>query len=223
MKRAIIFTNGRLDETPAITKKLLPTDLIIAVDGGTLHCRSLGIKPDIIIGDFDSLDTHEVTVYRQAGVEMIQYPSHKNETDLELALQLALKRSVSEVFIIAALGARWDMSIANILLMTHPMFSGLIIHLMDGIQEFRILRSAEQVDLYGQPGDIISLIPLAGDAQGITTRGLEYPLNNETLYFGSPRGISNVFIQNHACIELRQGILLCILNWVENDRVFAEQ
>ena len=208
MKRAIIFANGRMEAPPPIIKNINSSDLIIAADGGTHHCKSLGITPNVIIGDFDSLDPKDVTIYQQAGVEIIQYPAHKDETDLELALQLALKNEVTHVFIIGALGDRWDMTIANVLLAAHPEFSQLTIRLLDGSQELTILRGEGQIDIAGRPGSILSLIPIAGDAHGITTHGLEYPLNNETLYFGTSRGVSNVFLHAHAKVIIREGILL---------------
>ena len=216
MKRAIIFANGKMDDSPAIVGTIQPGDLVIAADGGSYHCKSLGITPGVIIGDFDSLLPEEITSYRRAGVEMIQYPSRKNETDLELALQQAMKEGADEVYILGALGARWDMTIANIMLIAHPMFNRMKIRLLEGNQEFILLRGKEQVDLKGRPGDAISLIPLAGDSRGITTMGLEYPLKDETLNFGSPRGVSNRFLQDHAQIEIRKGVLLCILDYGEN-------
>jgi thiamine pyrophosphokinase len=212
MRRAIIFVNGKMDGPPEIVKSLRPSDLIIAADGGTNHCESLGITPNVIIGDFDSLDHTKVTAYKNLGVEIIQYPIHKDETDLELALQFTLMQDVTEVSIIGALGARWDMTVANILLIAHPKFSRLKIRLLDGSQELFLLRGGEKIDIQGHPGYQISLIPLAGDARGITTYGLEYPLNDETLYFGSSRGISNILLHDHAWIGVREGALLCISN-----------
>ncbi len=212
MKRAFIFANGRMENPPSIVRDVLPTDLIIAADGGTHHCRSLGIMPSAIIGDFDSLQPNEINEYKAAGVEMIQFPSHKNETDLELALRLVLQKSVEQVFIIGALGARWDMTLANILLLAQPSFAGLQISLYDGSQELHLLHPGDEVDIAGHSGETLSLIPLCAEVHGITTHGLEYSLTDETLYFGSPRGVSNVFLQDHAQIRIRAGMLLCILN-----------
>jgi thiamine pyrophosphokinase len=213
MKRAIIFVNGRMETPPPIVREINPSDLIIAADGGTQHCKLLGITPNVIIGDFDSLDPKDVILYKQAEVEIIQYPAHKDETDLELALQLTLKRNITQVFIIGALGDRWDMTISNVLLAAHTEFSQLSIRLQDSSQELAILHGEGQLDIAGKPGSIISLIPIAGDAHGIITHGLEYPLNNETLYFGTSRGVSNVFLHAHGKVIIREGILLiCTMN-----------
>jgi thiamine pyrophosphokinase len=213
MRRVFIFANGRMDEPPEILKDISSSDLIITADGGTHHCKSLGIIPNVIIGDMDSLASSEVSSYQDAGVLIIQYPTHKDETDLELALQYTVRQGVRDVFIIGALGSRWDMTVANILLISHPDFSSLIIRLLDGSQELTLLRGYQEADIQGRSGSPISLIPLAGDAHGITTHGLEYPLNNETLSYGSSRGVSNVFLQDHARILVKDGLLLlCTLN-----------
>ncbi len=211
MKRAVIFANGRMEAPPPFIKDINASDLIIAADGGTQHCKSLAITPNVIIGDLDSIDSNDLAIYQQAGVKIIQHPSHKDETDLELALWLTLKYEIMQVYVIGALGARWDMTIANVLLLANPKFSRLSIHLLDGSQELIILGGKGQHKIKGKPGALISLIPITGDVFGITTQGLEYPLNNETLYFGATRGVSNVFTSDLAELTVTEGILLICL------------
>jgi thiamine pyrophosphokinase len=211
MKRAIIFANGRMDLKTPILKDLHPDDLIIAADGGTRHCKSIGITPNVVIGDFDSVDPNDIMYYQQAGVETTRYPTHKDETDLELALVFALNHKATHIYIIGALGNRWDMTIANVLLAVHIRFSQLSIRLLDGLTEFAVLRGESHVDINDRSGDTLSLIPIGGDAHGITTHGLVYPLADETLFFGSSRGVSNIIISNQAQVIIRAGILLvCI-------------
>jgi thiamine pyrophosphokinase len=212
MRRAIIFANGKMDVAPPILDDLHPTDLIIAADGGTLHCKSLGITPNVIIGDFDSLGAADIGSYQRAGVETTQYPTHKDETDLELALLYAINHDVTQVFIIGALDNRWDMTLANILLAVHIRFSQLSIRLLDGLDELAILRGEGQMEINDRPGDTLSLIPVGGDAGGITTHGLVYPLADETLYFGSSRGVSNIILSDQARVIIKTGILLICLS-----------
>lgn len=212
MKRAIIFANGRMEPLPWFTNDIKPSDLIIAADGGSHHCKSLGIIPDVIIGDLDSLDNDAVNSYRNTSVEIIEHPTHKDQTDLELALSLAIKRGITQVFILGALGNRWDMTISNVLLSAKADFTHLSIHFLDGSQELFILRGESRIDLDGRLESIISLIPIEGDCLGITTHGLEYPLDNETLYFGTSRGVSNVISKNQAHIYIKVGMLLICLS-----------
>jgi thiamine pyrophosphokinase len=216
MQRAVIFANGRLERPSHFLKELSESDFIIAADGGAYHCNSLGIIPDVIIGDFDSLDPEILSDFKRTRTELIKFPTHKDETDLELALQLAIDRGLEEVYIIAALGDRWDMSIANVMLLSKPRLSRLCIHILDGSQELFILRGGDHVEIRSKAGAPLSLIPLAGDACGITTHGLEYSLTDETLYLGSSRGVSNVFSQDSANIKINEGLLLCLYDRGDN-------
>jgi thiamine pyrophosphokinase len=225
MKRAIIFANGNFEQSTRVIPKIKPLDLIIAADGGSLHCKLLGLIPKVIIGDFDSLSPEEINIYQRAGSTIIPHPIHKDETDLELAIRYAKDQGVEEILIFGALGARWDMTLANLLLPAQAAFNNIIIRLLDGTQELTLLRGGETLNIQGSPGEIISLIPLAGDAHGITTNGMEYALNNETIYFGSPRGVSNVLQNKHAHISIKKGILMCIANRLtheENNEVSNE-
>lgn len=222
MKRAIIIANGRMEKPPDIASIVQESDMIIAADGGIHNCQSLGIQPDVIIGDLDSLDQHELAARQSSGALVTRYPTHKDETDLELALQYALHDEVSEVTILGALGARWDMSFANVLLAAHPAFARLNIRILDGTHELVLLQASARLRLQNRVGDMISLIPLKGDALGITTKGLEYPLTDEALLFGSPRGISNVIKQEHAEVLLTEGVLLCVLENHEGEKIYEK-
>jgi thiamine pyrophosphokinase len=217
MKRAVIFANGEFEQSTRVIPEIKPSDLIIAADGGSLHCKLFGLIPKVIIGDFDSLLPEEISFSQQAGSTIIRHPTHKDETDLELAIQYAKDQGVEEILIFGALGARWDMTLANLLLPAQAAFNNIKIRLLEGTQELTLLRGGETLNILGSPGEIISLIPLAGDARGITTNGMEYALNNETIYFGSPRGVSNVLQNKHAQISLKKGILMCIINRLTNE------
>jgi thiamine pyrophosphokinase len=216
VKKAIIVANGLVVKPPDLQNYITSSSIIIAADGGIRNCISLGIRPNIIIGDLDSIEDRKIGEYRDAGVQIIQYPTHKDKTDLELALHLSKEIGVNEVILLGGLGARWDMTIANMLLIAHPKYKEMNIHVMDGNQELIIMRSGTHSIVHGQPGDVISLIPIAGDVTGIVTSGLEYPLNGETLQFGTARGVSNVFTQEQAQIFITQGVLLCVINRGEN-------
>ncbi len=206
--RVIIFANGELNHPP---DEIRDDDTLIAVDGGAWHCLNLDLKPNIVLGDFDSLPEQEQERLAVAGSELIRYPIRKDKIDLELGLTLAIERGATEVLVYAALGARWDMTIANLLLLMHPKFLGVDIRFMDGSQEIRIIRSGEKISLNGQPGDTVSLIPLQGDAHGITTTGLEYPLDRGTLHFGATKGVSNLLNDVHGSVIFEEGYLLCVL------------
>ena len=210
-KRAVLFANGALSDPAAARAALANGDIVIAADGGARHCRALGIRPDYLIGDFDSLETSEVEQFEAEGVRVLRHPARKDYTDLELAIRHAHSLGVDEILVLGALGKRWDQTLANLLLPAAEEYASLQLHLLDGAQEVLLLRGGGQLTLHGQSGDTVSLIPLGGDAHGITTEGLEYPLRGETLHFGSTRGVSNTLLSETATVQLDQGMLLCVL------------
>ncbi len=208
--RAVIFANGIIKHLPEPGAVIMPDDLLIAADGGMHHCQAIGITPSVVIGDFDSLDPDGLNKLQSSGVEIIRYPARKDQTDLELALELAVDRGADEILVFGALGARWDMSIANILLLTLPEFSGVKLKFIEENQEITLLRGGEEFILNGKKGDILSLTALDQEVKGVTLSGLEYPLKDSTLQLGSTRGISNVMVENTATVYLKKGLLLCV-------------
>jgi thiamine pyrophosphokinase len=209
--KAVVFANGILSDPQKSLSYIRPDDILIAADGGAIHCHALGLTPDVIIGDFDSLEPGQLESLKARGAEIIRHPARKDFTDLELALEHAKNIGVTQILVMAALGNRWDQTLANLLLPAAQSFSGVDIRLVDGSQEILLVKTGQKVVIHGRAGDILSLIPLYGDAIGITTQGLEYPLKNGTLLFGSTRGISNVLVGDTAEITLQEGLLIGVL------------
>jgi thiamine pyrophosphokinase len=208
VQRALIFANGTLDDDQAVARLLHPGDLLVAADGGARHLARLGLCPNLLVGDLDSLSTAEVDALAQAGVEILRYSVDKDETDLELAIQAALDRGCTELVIVAALGARVDQTLGNIFLLGLPALRDVQVRLDDGRDELFLI--SERGSIHGRAGDVVSLLPLGGPARGIYTQGLRYPLNGETLYPERTRGISNVLMDEHAQVELSEGLLICV-------------
>jgi thiamine pyrophosphokinase len=215
--RAVIFANGELN----LPIRIAPQDILIAADGGAKHCLALGLDPAHVIGDLDSLADEELALLKSKGAEIIHYPARKDQTDLELALLHAQALGAQEVTIYGALGARWDQTVANLLLA--GAFPALNFRLADANQEFFYIRAGETSAFAGQPGDTVSLIPLGEEAEGITTHNLEYPLKDEQLTFGSTRGVSNVLLAEHASVSLRRGLLLCVVIHKPNSSELEEE
>lgn len=208
-RRAVILANGELRDPQTVLSAIRPDDWLIAADGGAMHLRALGLRPHAVIGDFDSLHPRVIGTLEQSGAVLERHPAHKDETDLELAVRYTLSQGFTDILIFGALGGRWDQTLANLLLPAQPEFSAARIRLVDGRQQIFPIRGSGIIE--GQPGDIVSLVPLNGDVHGITTDGLEYPLRDETLFSGTTRGISNVLLGESARVTARQGVLLCVV------------
>lgn len=210
MPRTIIFANGELNPPLPDPASFQSKDHIIAADGGALHCLRLGFIPHTLIGDLDSLTSTEINSLQYAGAQIIRFPTQKDETDLELAILHAIHQDSDQIVVYGALGARWDMTLANLMLLTHSAFINTRLSLIDGNQEIRVLRGSGSMQLHGKAGDTVSLIPLSGEASGIDTHDLEYALMDGTLSFGSPRGVSNIMLCDRCQITLKHGLLAVI-------------
>lgn len=208
--RAVIVANGRLSHPTIDRARVRPTDWILAADGGLHNCGLLGLTPAVIIGDLDSVDPSVLARLQAVGTTVVQHPRRKDETDLELALAYAVAHDADDLLVLGALGDRWDQTLANALLLASPTLTSIPTSLADGLQVVTLARPERPLSLRGQPGDGLSLLPLAGDAHGVSTRGLEYPLQDETLHFTATRGVSNTLLGTMATISLAAGLLLVI-------------
>ena len=209
--RALVFANGDLNDGPAVQSALdyASGAIIVAADGGARLALACGLVPDIVAGDMDSLTAEELDDLRARGAEIGRYPPEKDETDLELALLAAVRRGATWLRLIGAAGNRLDQTLANIYLLALPALVGRDVRLVDGKQTLWLAGPGEHA-LDGAPGDTISLIPLAGDALGVQTEGLRYPLRGETLRFGPARGVSNVMLGGPARVTLAGGLLVVV-------------
>lgn len=207
-RRAVIFANGNLPDLKAAKKLLRGDDFWIAADGGSKHALACGRAPDVLIGDLDSIPDPVRVTFRRAGTNMQTHPAEKDETDLELAVWFALEEEFSSIRIIGGLGGRTDQTLANLSLLADPALREYDIRIDDGVEEALCVR--ESAVLLGAPGDIVSLIPFGMAAEGVVTKGLKYPLREETLRANRTRGVSNRMLGREAEISLERGVLLCI-------------
>jgi thiamine pyrophosphokinase len=208
VSRIIILANGHLPDLEKARTIVRADDTLIAADGGTRHALALGLKPDLIIGDLDSITEEERQKMENDGVRIAKYSRDKNETDLELAIQYALEVKPEQIIIIAALGGRLDQTLANLALISDIRFAQLDVRLDDGVEEAFFCR--DRVQVQGKNGDVVSLIPWQGAVTGIRTENLKWPLHNETLHPEKSRGVSNEMTGDTARIEIGTGLLLVI-------------
>ena len=206
--RAILFANGVLEHWPENLVINAERDLIIAADGGASHCRRRSIAPHVVVGDMDSIATDELSRLKSNGVEILRHPSRKDQTDLELGLRLALERGADRLIVLGGLGMRWDMTLANVLVLAAPFLKDTDARLLEGRYELGCLHGGQSRVINGQPGDVLSLLPLSNDTSGVTLQGLEYPLHHATIPMGATLGISNTFTHKQATVSLVKGILL---------------
>jgi thiamine pyrophosphokinase len=219
-KQIVIVSGGCLGDQSFFQKKIAQMEnyLIICCDGGMRHLQQTGIKPDVIIGDMDSIDPAQLESHSRRGIKIIKCPANKDFTDTELALDYAINLKPEAIYIWAALGGRLDHILANVFLLAKGKAVSIKTYLIDEYCEAFLLNG--NATFSKSAGQNVSLIALSPQVEGITLRGFLYSLDDATLRMGESRGVSNIIKEDNATISVRSGNLLVISYWQKD--IFPE-
>lgn len=205
--KAVVFANADIADY-SFCEKYIKDAVIICCDGGMRHTMRLGIDPDYIVGDFDSVTADVLEYYKKKNIELKQVPCRKDETDMELGIGHAVEIGADDITIIGGIGSRLDHTIANVFQLIRLSRLGIAGRLVN--ENNIISLNTGKAEIFGQKGDIVSFIPITPTAVGVTTEGLEYPLHKATLYMDSPLGVSNVMEGERAAYTFDEGMALII-------------
>jgi len=193
-----------------------PEDLVIAADGGYQNCQVIAMEPDLVIGDFDSVSEksrNEILHMQETEPErVISYPSEKDDTDTMAAIRIGLERGYRKFYLYGAAGGRMDHMMANIQCLTylknHQAKGYIMCHdmMMTVIQD-------EKITFHNTMRGILSLFSLGEKAEGVTIENMKYRLDEATVTYDYPIGISNEFTEKAAGISVKSGTLLLIVYW----------
>jgi thiamine pyrophosphokinase len=208
--RIVVVASGAL--APDDEVWLGGADLVIAADGGAAALDRLGRRPDRLVGDLDSADPALVRRLAASGTTRIhRHPADKEASDTELAVEAAIAEGADLIDLLGATGGdRLDHELSNLLLLTDPALAGIGLRAVAGGTIVRAIRGGERVALDGSVGDLVTLLPVGGDASGVTTTGLRWALSAATLRMGRSRGLSNVIAEAGASVRLDAGVLLVV-------------
>jgi thiamine pyrophosphokinase len=205
----VVVAAGDLD--PADARFLEDARSVIAADGGGASLDRLGVRPDMLIGDLDSIDAALVARFEAAGTRVERHPADKDASDAELAVRAALEAGATSIVLLGATGgSRLDHELANLLLLADPSLAGVEISAVSGAARVTALHAGARRALSGRAGDLVTLLPVGGDARGVTTTGLRWPLSEATLALGGSRGLSNEVSSAPASVALGGGVLLIV-------------
>ena len=192
-------------------------NLVVAADGGARLAEPLGVAIDRWVGDADSIDVEDLERLREAGVAISLAPRDKDASDTELAILEVLAAGATDITVVGALGGpRLDHALANIGLLSLPALGSGSTRLLDPSSRVSLIRApdpsggAVRTELRGRAGDVVSMLSLGGDVEGVTTEALKYPLRDEPLPAGPARGLSNVRLAEVAAVTVRRGHLLVV-------------
>ena len=203
----LIFIGG--DPPHPNVRQHLPTDAyVIAADSGYAHAIAMGFVPNELVGDMDSILAVDLTDAHDSNVLITEYPTDKDLTDTEIAIASALARQSTHITVVSGGGDRFD----HVLGMVHSLAScaGTVdITLLIGTARVSYVSYTREFHLATQPGNIVSLLPVGGDAT-VTTTGLQWELDHDTLQSFASRGVSNIATAESVSISVTDGLLAVI-------------
>ena len=210
--RVVIISGGHIDDAFAIDwLEKNKYDCMIAADSGMNFLHRNGIVPDIIAGDFDSAKAESVAYFQGLNnVQVIKLNPIKDDTDTEFVIREAIRRGATEITVLGATGTRLDHVLANVNLLGLGLEEGVSIQLVDKYNRIRMISDMIEITKKEQFGDYVSVLPVKGNAKGVTLEGMKYPLKDAEVSCFSSLGVSNEIKETVAKISVKQGVLLVI-------------
>lgn len=214
--RAIIIANGYMGDPAGTYKKMSGyfgfsrDDIVISADGGASNALKMGLVPDVVIGDMDSIKfkVKEEIRKKSRKTRYIATSPEKDESDTQLAVDYALGLGIKKLIITGAVGDRIDHTLANIILLSSPGLEDIDARILTDNSDMFVIR--KPVTINGYPGKIVTLLSLSPYTYFTGTRGLKYELREEKLIFSPVRGLSNEFTEKKVHLGVREGVLLVI-------------
>ncbi len=206
---------GEITDTALLRARVRGAELVIAADSGADRLTAIGLRPNVVIGDFDSLRPERVAALDASGVEIVAHPHPEARTDGQVALELAAARGAAELVLLGARGGnRLDHSLGNVLFLVAGEFAAMPITLVSGWSEAIGLfgrvqgYGRESIRFQGEAGDYVSLIPLSRQVLGVTTDGLRWPLDGADLSLGLPMATSNELLGTDGGFTIEDGVAI---------------
>lgn len=209
-RHAVIVLGGD-PPSGAVLRHLPQPRTVICADSGLDHAVALGLHPDVVIGDFDSVSSGALEAARGAGAIVVPFPPDKDRTDAELALHDALDRGASEITVLWGGGDRIDHVLGVFAALAHPRLSSLraLAVWMDR-DHLLVLHPGADIAIDRPVGTLVSLLPLGSTDVRVSTRGLQWDLADEILHGHAARGVSNVVHRHPSRIRVTEGVLALI-------------
>jgi thiamine pyrophosphokinase len=206
--KGLIISSGYIEDFRTLTEQAKNMDYILAADGGIRYLIEAGIKPDAVIGDFDSIDEASREFILKENIQTFKFPIEKDETDTELAIRHLLKIGCDDITLVGVTGSRLDHTLANIYLLKQLLDVGVKGKIFNNNNTIYLVN--RELILMKKENYYISLIPISTEGIVVTLKGFYYPLENFKIEFGSTLGISNKIVDEFGKIEIHKGEALII-------------
>lgn len=208
--KALLMLNGEKVNRDIMLTLINESEFILSGDGGTDYCLDLGVIPDLIIGDLDSISSKSLAVLEKAKVPIYKFPVKKDKTDSELCIEYLIDIGATEITIVGAIGSRIDHSIANILLLKRIKDKGIKGKIVHNYNTIYLID--DELVLDRKDGYFVSIIPLGPRGITVTLKGFEYELDNVKIGFTSTHGVSNIIKDSKGYVKVHEGEALVFVS-----------
>lgn len=205
-KRCVLIGAGAMSNPAKMASFINDEDYIICVDGGYIAAGNMGIKPDLILGDFDSSPLPDELMYN-----VKRFQPEKDNTDMQLALVEGMELGYTNFLILGATGGRLDHTFGNLSLLSYADKHGAFAVIIDEKNKAFIV-SNKTIAIKREMGKYVSIFAFGGVASGVTLEGFKYETRNETFTPDNPHGVSNEIIDFGARVTVEKGSLLIIMS-----------
>lgn len=208
--KALLILNGEKVNSTTILKLKDESDFILSADGGTDYCIELGIIPDLVIGDLDSISPKTLDILKKKEVPINVFPIKKDKTDSQLSIEYLMDKGAEEITIIGAIGSRIDHTLANILLLKTIKDKGIKGKIVHNNNIIYIID--DELILDKKNGYFVSIIPIESKGVLVSLKGFEYNLSKVKIDFASTLGVSNFVIDEKGYIKVHEGECLVVVS-----------
>ncbi len=217
---AVVFLDGVYEDAAYYAAHAAAAGIVVAADGAAAYLVAHGIRPDVVVGDLDSLAETTIEALAGGGVEVLRYPARKDETDGELAVSEAVRRGAREVLLAGALGGDLDHTLGHLAILRRLAGAGVAARIVSPGLVVGVLVAPDASPLDARPKTRVSLVPLGGDAV-VTLRGLEYPLVREVLPGDTCLGLGNAIAAAGASVRVHRGSVAVLVG--SGDETFGRR
>lgn len=209
MCRCVIVSAAPISDYKKISSFFRNDDFFVFCDGGLVHKESLGVEPDLVVGDFDSFDKGKVPSF----IETISLPREKDDTDTFFAIKECIRRGFSDFLLVGMVGNRFDHSLCNISALIYLYNRGKKAFILDDFSEMEII-GADNKGVVSDKYSYFSVMNVAGDVSGVTIKNAKYNLENSAIRAEFSLGVSNEVIPGKTAeITVEKGIILLVKVW----------
>lgn len=208
--KGLIISNGVITNYNRLKKEIESADFIICADGGIKHLVKLNVKPNLVLGDLDSLSKSGLDYIEENRIEVSLFSSIKDDTDTALALDYLIERGFDDITLMGVTGTRMDHTLANILLLNTLLEKGIKGRIIDDNNIIQLVDN--ELEIKYCENTYVSIVPITEEGVVVTLRGFFYNLESTKIKFGSTYGISNRVVESCGKIKIHKGKALVFIS-----------